>query len=173
MTDSHICVIHTLPKTQNVSSPERWLTSFSSHPPTPNPAEWLHCSHFFCCGLLLPLLGLHVAGSDSVSCFCVQPFSGACFQVLPWCEIYQQFILFLGFPGGASDKEPACQCWSHKRCRFDPWVGKIPWRRAWEPTPGFPGELHGQRSLAGYHPLGHKKSDRTSDFACMHAFFSC
>ena len=39
------------------------------------------------------------------------------------------------------------------RCRFDPWVGKIPWRRAWQPTPVFlPGESHGQRSLAGYDP---------------------
>ena len=36
------------------------------------------------------------------------------------------------------------------RCRFNPWVGKIPWRRAWQPTPVFlPGESHGQRSLVG------------------------
>ena len=35
-----------------------------------------------------------------------------------------------------------------KRHAFDPWVGKIPWRRAWKPTPLFlPGESHGQRSL--------------------------
>ena len=40
-----------------------------------------------------------------------------------------------------------------KRCGFDPWVGKIPWRREWQPTPVFsPGESHGQRSLAGYSP---------------------
>ena len=39
----------------------------------------------------------------------------------------------------------------HKRGRFDPWVGKIPWGRAWQPTPVFlPGESHGQRSLMGY-----------------------
>ena len=36
-----------------------------------------------------------------------------------------------GFPGGASGKEPTCQCRRHKRCRFDPWVEKIPRRRAW------------------------------------------
>ena len=42
---------------------------------------------------------------------------------------------------------------------FDPWVRKIPWRREWEPTPVFlPGELHGQRSLAGYSLWGHKES---------------
>ena len=40
-----------------------------------------------------------------------------------------------------------------KRLGFDPWVGKIPWRRKWQPTPIFlPGESHGQRSLAGYSP---------------------
>ena len=43
-----------------------------------------------------------------------------------------------------------------------PWVGKIPWRRAWQPTPGFLlGKSHGQRSLAGYGPWGCKESDLT------------
>ena len=46
--------------------------------------------------------------------------------------------------------------------RFDPWVGKIPWRREWLPTPVImPGEFHGQRNLAGYHPWGLKESDTT------------
>ena len=41
-----------------------------------------------------------------------------------------------------------------RRSRFDFWVGKIPWRRAWQPTPvSWPGEVHGQRSLVGYIPL--------------------
>ena len=40
---------------------------------------------------------------------------------------------------------------------FDPWVGKIPWRREWLPTPVFlPGEFHGQRSLVGYSPWGRR-----------------
>ena len=40
-----------------------------------------------------------------------------------------------------------------RRCRFDPWVRKIPWRKAWQLTPIFlPGESHGQRSLVGYSP---------------------
>ena len=53
------------------------------------------------------------------------------------------------FPGGASDKEPVCQCGRHQRLRLDPWVGKIPWRRAWQqPASVFlPGESHGQRNL--------------------------
>ena len=43
----------------------------------------------------------------------------------------------------------------HRRHRFDPWVGKILWRREWQPTPVFlPGESHGQRSLDGYSPWG-------------------
>ena len=38
---------------------------------------------------------------------------------------------------------------------FDPWIGKVPWRRKWQPTPVFlPGKSHGQRSLAGYSPWG-------------------
>ena len=43
-----------------------------------------------------------------------------------------------------------------------PWVRKIPWRRAWLPIPGFlPEKSHGQRSLAGYSPWGHKELDTT------------
>ena len=45
---------------------------------------------------------------------------------------------------------------------FDPWVGKIPWRRKWQPTSVFlPGEFHGPRSLVGYSPRGLKESDTT------------
>ena len=61
---------------------------------------------------------------------------------------------------GASGKEPACQCRRCKKCRFDPWVRKIPWRRAWQLTPVLlPGESRGQRSLVGYGPQGHKELD--------------
>ena len=77
----------------------------------------------------------------------------------------------LGFPGGTSVKDPTCQCKRYKRCRFDPWVGKIPWQRAWQPTPVFlPGEFHGQRSLVGYSPWGHKEPD-LSNLACMQGPF--
>ena len=66
-----------------------------------------------------------------------------------------------GSPGGTSGKEPACQ-FRRQRRRFDPWVRKAPWRRAWQPTPAFlPGESHGQRSLVGYSPHGHQESDMT------------
>ena len=54
----------------------------------------------------------------------------------------------MGLPSGASGKEPACNCQRFKSHRFDPWVRKIPCRRARQPTPIFlPGESYGQRSL--------------------------
>ena len=60
---------------------------------------------------------------------------------LPWQELVPG-----GLPRGRSGKESACQC---KRHRFDPCVGKVPWRRKWQPTPVFlPGKFHVQRSLA-------------------------
>ena len=69
---------------------------------------------------------------------------------------------FMGFPGDPSGKEPTCQGRRPKRRGFSPWIGKSPWRRAWQSTPIFlPGASHGQRSLAGYSPQGCKASDTT------------
>ena len=65
----------------------------------------------------------------------------------------------LGLCGLLRGKESAYQS---KRCRFNPWVRKIPWRKKWQPTPlCLPGESHGQRSLAGNSPWGLKESDVT------------
>ena len=77
----------------------------------------------------------------------------------------------MGFPGGTSGKESTCQCRRHKRRGFDPWVGKIPWRRARQPTPVFlPGQSHGYRSLEGYSPLGPQRVNHgSSDLAHMHS----
>ena len=67
-----------------------------------------------------------------------------------------------GFPGGAGGKEPAGQCRRHERCGFHSWVGKTPWRRAWQPTPVLLcGESHGRRSLVGYSPWRCKGWDPT------------
>ena len=53
-------------------------------------------------------------------------------------------------------------CLHYRRPGIDPWVKKIPWRRKWQPIPVFlPGESHGQRSLVGYSPWGHKELDTT------------
>ena len=61
---------------------------------------------------------------------------------------------YKGFPGGSVVNS---QC---RRCGFDPWVGKMPWRKKWQSTPVFlPGKSHGQRSLVGYGPWDCKESD--------------
>ena len=64
----------------------------------------------------------------------------------------------MGFLGGSNGKESASDA-------GDPGLilqGKMPWRREWLPTPVFlPGEFHGQKSLAGYSPWGHKQLDMT------------
>ena len=80
----------------------------------------------------------------------------------PFQKLWDFMHPCLGFPGGSSGKEPTCQYRIHKRCGFHPWVGKIPWRRAWQSILVFwPGESHAQRSLVGYSPLGRKQSDTT------------
>ena len=64
------------------------------------------------------------------------------------------------FPGGSDGKASVyLQC---GRPGFDPWVGKIPWRRKWQSTPVFlPGKSHGKRSLIGHSPWGCKELDMT------------
>ena len=59
-------------------------------------------------------------------------------------------IIFLGYPGGSATKHPPV--------KQETWVRKIPWRRKWQITLVFlPGKFHGQRSLPGYSPWGHKR----------------
>ena len=74
-----------------------------------------------------------------------------------------------GFPGGASDKELSCQCRRHKSCEFNPRVGEIPWRRAWQPSilawrilwTEEPGELW----FIGFHQIW-TRLKRTSTHTC-------
>ena len=85
--------------------------------------------------------------------------------------IYYLFIInypiYLFIPSG---KESICQCRRHRRSKFDPWVGKIPWRMKWQPTPVFLlGKFHKQRSLpVGYSPGGCNELDMT-EHVHMHA----
>ena len=73
-----------------------------------------------------------------------------------------------GFPWWLSRWRILLQRRRPKRCRFNSWVGKIPGRRKWQPTPVFlPGKFHGQRSLVGYSPWGCKESDWAIKHACM------
>ena len=83
-------------------------------------------------------------------------------------------ISLAGFPDGTSGKEHTSQRRRLKRHGFSPWVGKIPWRGAQEPTRAFlPGESHGQRSLAGSSPWGLKESAVTwHKRLCLSTVFS-
>ena len=65
-----------------------------------------------------------------------------------------------GFPGGSAGKESTCNA----QPGIHPWVGKIPWRSEWQPTPVFwPAEFHGL-----YSPCGHKDSDMTEQLSLYH-----
>ena len=92
------------------------------------------------------------------------PFPGlipcqALFLPLLWLRVNTDIM---GFPGGISGDESACQHRKYKRCVFSPWVGKIPWRRKWQHTPVFlPWKSHGQRNLVGYSPWGRREPDMT------------
>ena len=75
-------------------------------------------------------------------------------------------LMVYGLPWWLRQLRIHLQC---ERPGFDPWVGKIPWRRKWQLTPVFlPGESHGQRSLAGYSPWGQKEWDMTEWLSKRH-----
>ena len=79
-----------------------------------------------------------------------------CDVSLGWLD--SGYGVFWRLPWWLIGKELFCQC---RRRGFHPWVGKIPWRRKWQPIPVIlPGKSHGQRSLAGYSPWCHKSWPR-------------
>ena len=92
-----------------------------------------------------------------------------------WTQRYrhERYILFCisilviqwgGFPGGTSGKESASQCRRHKRCGFDLWVRKIPWRKKRQHAPVFlPGRFHGQRILVSDIAHGVSESRNTTE----------
>ena len=74
----------------------------------------------------------------------------------------QCLFIWMDFLGGSDGKKISLQ---RKRPGFGPWVRKILWKREWLPTPVFwPGEVHGQKSLAGYSSCGRKQADTTDTF---------
>ena len=91
-------------------------------------------------------------------------------QLFPWalfaflyisavCAVEISLKSLLLLPWWLSGKESACQCRRHRRRGFDPWVWKIPWRKAWQPF--LPRKSHGQRRLVGYSLWGHQESGTT------------
>ena len=108
----------------------------------------------------MPRTVVFVSNTQSPSCyFGHRPWGGWVFppstsSKILFANVYWVFQLL---SHGSDGKESACN-WP----RFNPYVGKISWRREWLPTPVFlPGEFHEQKSLAGYCPLGHRESDTT------------
>ena len=100
--------------------------------------KWEGHTQHFCC--------IMKGDSEMHLCDCVATDPAAFFV--------EHYLSLRSFPGGPSGKEPACHCKRHKRHKFDPWVGKIPWRMAWQPTSKYSWleNSYGQRSLAGYSP---------------------
>ena len=83
-----------------------------------------------------------------------------------WPSQYITRTILDGLPWWLSSKESTCL---HRRHGFSPRIGKIPWRRKWQPTPVLLlGESHGQRSLTGYSPWGHKGLDTTEQLNNNH-----
>ena len=82
-------------------------------------------------------------------------------------------ICLHGLPWWLSGEESTYQC---RKCRFDPLVKKIPWKRKWQPAPVFlPEKSNGQRSLAGYSPWDHKMVGQnlvTKQQICLHIYSS-
>ena len=106
---------------------------------------------------LIPAKGPQLPQKESVAVSPVLPlcvygnFSAVC---VIYAFVYEQSILIISWASQVAQcKESACQFRRSKRHGFNPWVGKIPCKRKWQPTPVcLPEESHGQRSLAGYSP---------------------
>ena len=80
-------------------------------------------------------------------------------------KMYLFSLLFSNFPFLSILGASRVAQWRHG---FDPWVGKMPWRRKWQPTPVIlPGKSQEQRSLAGYSPWGRKSGTQLCDSTTM------
>ena len=84
----------------------------------------------------------------------------------------------MGFPGGTSGKEPACQCRRHKRFIFDSWVRKIPWRISWQPTPVLRIPWIEEQKPGGRKSLGSQELDMTQQLnknrkTCFFSTLNC
>ena len=90
---------------------------------------------------------------------------------IKWGCMWHMFQTFTACLLGRAVVKTACQCPRCKRCKFNPWAGKIPWSRKWQPIPVFsPGKYHGQWSLVGYiQSMGHRVRH---NWAGIYAFFT-
>ena len=101
----------------------------------------------------------------------MSPWDGNC-QMLPWdgwlcynCQIYLELASWVALVVN----KPRAIAGDIRDTGFDPWVGKIPWRRAWQPTLVFlPGEPHGERGLVCYSAWGLTVRNNWRDLAYTH-----
>ena len=108
-------------------------------------------------GCHAPLQGIFPTQRSSLSLQCLLHWQAGSLLLKPREKLQESIQVAIN--GSDGKKNIHLQC---GRPRFYPWVGKIPWRREWQPTPVFlPGEFYGQRSLAGYSPQARKESDTT------------
>ena len=108
------------------------------------------------------ILGTYIPGKMCINCDnpklennCASTVEGRGEQAFFPKRLYSKYLGFVGHIQAyhTSGKEPACQCRRLKRSGFNPWVGKIPWRRALQPTPVFlPGESPWLEEPEGYSP---------------------
>ena len=143
-----------------------------SQRPRENPV-WLSCLHGLCCFVsrMLLLNNIRLPNSLGTTSSSDIPNSVLCLLLhrqmplewghLPLSSAFSAVLL--GLPRWLRGKESACQ---RRRCGFNPWVGKITWRRDWQPAPVFlPGKSHGETSLADCSPWSHRESDTTEQLS--------
>ena len=110
--------------------------------------------------ILFPYLLLQNIECSSL-CYTVGPCWLSTYSAFEYIILHSFLNCYYGYHGASlvlSGKESACQCRRHRRCGFDPSIGKILWRRKPQSTPAFlPKKSHGQRSLARHSPWGSRR----------------
>ena len=120
--------------------------------------KFTNCSEFYCSVNYISILNYQVSYVTVTFVFINYTYiklilKNSIENIFIFIQIFKS--LYLGLPLWLSSKEPTCQC---RRHGFDFWVGKIPGRRKWKPTPVFlPGKSHGQRHIVGYIPRPHRR----------------
>ena len=125
---------------------------------------------------MVQLSHLYMTTRKTVS-LTIQKFVGKVMSLL--FNTLSRFIITFFFKRGKhlfpGDSEVKASAWNAGDPGLIPGLGKIPWRRKWQPTPVLlPGESHGGRSLVGYSPWGHKESDTTEQihFTSLHGLYN-
>ena len=140
-------------------------------------APWNGCPKLHCLNIYLHITDFfHFLKETWNLNFCNS--QGSCFifkRNIYWAVLFPRYFHMFSFKssGGTIGKEPTCQCRRCKKCRFDPWVGKIPWRRAWQPTLVFlPGKIPWTEEPSGLQSMGLQRVGHDwSDWAHTHTHY--